>query len=169
MKNSTNKLLIVIILILSLLLLGAGGYIIYGQITNNSMIKNDENDITDNSQNANNVSEEDKEEDKNIFDSVNNKLSAKYTNVSDINNYIIFNTDGTWEGNKNKCELYYKVSGTYTIENDEIILNILENEVPNKDTLTIQRRSNELIPNILYNEGYNFSSCTNSQYFIIEK
>ena len=165
MRSSANKSLIVIIVVLSMLLLGAGGYIIYNQIANNGTIANAENNTTDNSQNANNVPEGNK----NIFDNVNNRLSTKYTNVSDINNYIIFNTDGTWEGNKNKCELYYKVSGTYTIENDKIILNILENEVPNKDTLTIQRRSHELIPDILYNEEYQFSSCTNSQYFIIEK
>ena len=106
-------------------------------------------------------------------------LSGKYTSDSwDKDTYIVFNNDGTWNGNFNFCEGYADASGKYEIDGSNIIINAYESynevEVNGEKIKTSQFMpskisiidGNEVNPIILESKGGFTSGCSSSKRYV---
>ena len=85
------------------------------EVNENNEVK-DESAVIDESSNENDNFKSDD------FKFTYTSISGKYYKVNDTENYISFNSDGTWEGKFNFCTFYHDLSGKYTIEGDKISL-----------------------------------------------
>ena len=159
--NGTLKLLLTIFIIISVVL---GGFVIYDKV----LKKN--NDKCSKSESSCEKSEE------NVSNKNNNseiKLASKYRNIKDKESYIMFDTsNGTWKFNRNECHEYGTMTGTYTIEDNKVNLNmsndgkaILMLLHDNYDETLLQTDK------ILYGDEFSdvtFAGCSTSAYFMSE-
>lgn len=96
-----------------------------------------------------------------------NNLSGKYYNTIDKDSYITFSSNGTWTSSQNQCEGYAKLTGTYSIHNNEIILES-DNFYTKKNTLIIES-IDEKLPILIYDKDGAVANCSESQHFVVEK
>ena len=92
-------------------------------------------------------------------------LTAKYVNVGDKASTIQFNSDGTWSANRNSCHFYETLNGTYTINENNIILH-----GGSETTLTIASGYSEGIYLLYTNSSdEDISGCSISDYYVVVK
>ena len=94
-------------------------------------------------------------------------LTEEYKNVADKKSNIVFKADGTWSANRNSCHGYDNISGTYKMEENDIILSS-DSLDSGKTVLTIVSGDSSDIY-LLYEKELNITGCSNRRYFVIEK
>ena len=92
-------------------------------------------------------------------------LTAKYVNVGDKESTIQFNSDGTWSASRNSCHFYEDLNGTYTINENNIVLH-----GGSETTLTIVSGYTDGIYLLYTNSSdEDISGCSVSNYYAISK
>ena len=155
----------VAIVILCIFVVGLTGYIVYDKVLNNDNNKNLENTNQDRDGVVDNDDNSTDKQNSSKF--TNNCFSAKYKNISDNKSYIVFKEDGTFEAIQNQCEGYSKLSGTFIIENGEIILTS-DNFYTKKNVLNIES-NDENAPILLFDKDGAIANCSEQGYYVIEK
>ena len=151
MEKNKHKLLIIILLILSISL---GAFIIYDKFID----KNDD-------------SQKESQNNKGASYYTKDSLASKYINIADNNSYIVFETQtGRWTANRNFCDSYNEIYGTFTVENDQVVLRYIDGTTTSFDIISDSDFSKniELLHDNLSKESNN-ASCIASTYFVKEK
>ncbi len=166
MENEKNKnvVLLVVFIVLSLLL---AGFIIYDKVLNKSTSEcpkcNCQCEKCE-------VCKKCEEKSENLDEDYYHDLisGVKYKNLSRPDNYIQFNVGNkTWKAARNSCHGYEDISGTYTIEKNEIILkgDFFEGG-KNVFTMVSGNYSGDII--LIYDKDGDVEGCSEQNYFVSE-
>ena len=106
-----------------------------------------------------------------VYNYTKDSLAPKYINISDENNYIVFDKEkGNWNAKMNFCDSYEEIYGTYTVENDKVILRYIDGSNTSLNIISDSDSSNivEILHENLPKDSAN-TNCMESKYFVKEK
>ena len=158
-ENKNLKIMLIIFILISVIL---GGFILYDKVLKkeDSKCKKDTCSCEKMDENVN---------DKKIM------LASKYVNTKDKASYITFDsTNKTWNYYRNECHGYLTMTGTYSTEDNKVILN-LSNNGRTVLILSHDNDNKELLQSDMISYGNDesnevlFSGCSGSDYFMPEK
>lgn len=95
-------------------------------------------------------------------------LYGKYVNVTDKKSIISFDNDSTWRLNRNSCEGYQDVSGTYYFDGEKYVL-ISPDFYDDEMNFRIVSADTYHDIVLLFDESRMIAGCSGSSYYILEK